>query len=87
MIPHSQTSVTRLFYHYLFLSLFYDHCLAGRLVTATLKRGPERGLIVLSIEEGYQNSLTFDLTNHPKGVYYLKVVSSAGVTTIKIVKL
>jgi len=45
------------------------------------------GLVVLSTEEGCQNSLTFDLTNHPKGVYYLKVVSSAGVTPVKIVKL
>lgn len=42
---------------------------------------------IYTIRNLNQNSLNFDLTDHPKGVYYLKVATSMGINTVKIVKL
>ncbi|MCF8349460.1 MAG: T9SS type A sorting domain-containing protein, partial [Bacteroidales bacterium] len=45
------------------------------------------GSVVLSNELVNQKTFNFDLTDHPKGVYYLKVATSMGINTVKIVKL
>jgi len=45
------------------------------------------GELVFSKNDINKNTVTFDLSNNTKGIYYLKVVSKNGITTHKLIKI